>query len=85
LPKYRGPNPLPEILMNGETYSGVTWHLVTEKIDQGDILAQDKFKLELKDTIEDLKNKSFSIAGKLLYRLLDKFEEGTVNKVPLSL
>ena len=82
LPRYRGPNPLPEILINGETYSGATWHLVIEKIDQGDILAQEKFKIELKDTIEDLQKKSFSIAGKLLYRLLDNFEEGTVNKVP---
>ena len=55
---------------------------MTEKIDQGDILAQDKFKIELKDTIEDLEKISFSIAGKLLYRLLDKFKEGTVNKIP---
>ena len=82
LPKYRGPNPLPEILINGETYSGVTWHLVTEKIDQGDILAQEKFKIKLKDTIEDLQKKSFSIAGELLYGLFDEFEEGTVNKIP---
>lgn len=42
LPRYRGANPVAEQLTHREGELGVTLHLLSEKFDQGDILAQEK-------------------------------------------
>ncbi len=42
LPRYRGANPIVDQLASGEDELGVTLHLLNEKFDQGDILAQEK-------------------------------------------
>jgi len=45
LPKYRGPTPLFWQFKKGEENFGVTLHRVTEKFDQGNIIAQQKIKM----------------------------------------
>src|SRR5262245_23654959 len=40
LPQYRGPCPWKWTIVNGETITGATVHVVSEKVDAGDILAQ---------------------------------------------
>ena len=42
LPKYRGPNPYIRVIMNGETETGITFHLMDENLDTGPILLQKK-------------------------------------------
>jgi methionyl-tRNA formyltransferase len=75
LPRYRGPSPLGRILLNGETYSGATWHMVTNKLDQGDIAAQASFVIEPRDTVRDLLAKSLSLGIKMLQPLIRQIEE----------
>jgi len=50
LPKYRGPNPVLAQMLNGETESGITIHLVDEKIDTGPIVMQQKIPINDTDT-----------------------------------
>lgn len=40
LPKYRGPDPLPQQLAAGDSRFGVTLHLLDQRFDCGDIVAQ---------------------------------------------
>jgi methionyl-tRNA formyltransferase len=70
LPKYRGPSPLGHILLNEEKVSGVTWHRVSTRIDQGGILAQAQFEIDQRDTEADLDQKTTALAIRLLQPLL---------------
>jgi methionyl-tRNA formyltransferase len=45
LPRCRGAHPHYWALAKGEQYGGVTAHFMTEKIDNGDIIAQTKFSI----------------------------------------
>lgn len=82
LPRYRGPNPLGHILLNGEKISGITWHQMTTKIDQGDILAQETFPVELHYTLKDLETKSITLAIKTMGTLLEDIEKKLVHPNP---
>ena len=44
LPRYRGANPIAEQLAHKESELGVSLHLLSDKYDQGDILAQAKIR-----------------------------------------
>lgn len=57
LPKYRGRTPHVWSIINGETHSGVTSHLLTDKVDQGDIILQKKIIIAPEDTGYDLLKK----------------------------
>src|SRR3972149_2228147 len=46
LPKYRGAAPINWAIINGEKESGVTTFLLQEKIDTGNILLNEKVKIE---------------------------------------
>lgn len=62
LPKYRGGSPLNWQIINNEKYFGISLIKINEKIDEGDIIIDRKFKLLKKYKIEDLHsiaNKSF--------------------------
>ncbi len=65
LPKYRGPNPYMRVIMNGESETGITFHLMDENLDTGPILMQKKISILQGfngDTGETLKNKCCSLA-----------------------
>lgn len=76
LPKYRGPNPYAQVLFNDEKYTGVTFHLVSEKIDGGAILAQQDFKILESDDGESLRNKAAALASIMCKKLLTDIETG---------
>lgn len=82
LPRYRGPSPLGHILLNNEITSGATWHRMTNKIDQGDILAQEIFHLKPQYTMRDLGAKSLVLAIRMLGPLLKDIEEGRAQAQP---
>ncbi len=73
LPKYRGPNPYMRVIMNGETETGVTFHLMDENLDTGPILMQKRISVLQGfngDTGETLKNKCCSLAKTAIAELL---------------
>jgi len=82
LPRYRGPSPLGHILLNNEITSGATWHRMTKKIDQGDILVQETFRLKPQYTMRDLGAKSLVLAIRMLGPLLKDIEEGKAQAQP---
>ena len=50
IPEYRGGNVLQWAIVNGETEAGVTWHLMDEKVDHGQILKQGTVPILENDT-----------------------------------
>lgn len=57
LPKYRGRAPINWAMINGEKETGVTVHFLEEGIDTGNIIIQEKIKIEDDDYIEDVLEK----------------------------
>jgi methionyl-tRNA formyltransferase len=91
LPKYRGAAPIQRALMNGEAETGVTIFRLVEKLDAGDIIAQEKIKIEDADNYKTLTRRIFSTGGDLLIASLERIENGSVkftkqdeNKVTLA-
>ena len=82
LPKYRGPNPYAQVLFNDEKYTGVTFHLLSEKIDAGPILIQQDFKILDSDNGESLRNKASGLAFIICKKFLELNEIGFIIPEP---
>lgn len=41
------------VLLNGEEYTGVTFHRIDKGIDTGEIIAQQKIKIDYEDNCRD--------------------------------
>jgi methionyl-tRNA formyltransferase len=81
LPAYRGPNPYMQTILHGETYSGVTLHLMNEKFDSGAILSQEKVKILESDTSKELRQKIVRVARKLVTDLLVDLNEKIITPI----
>ena len=82
LPKYRGPNPYFWTIKNQEKVSGITFHLVDEKFDNGAILAQEEIKIYPSDTGESLKRRTVLTARGVACELLKNLSEDII--IPLQ-
>lgn len=71
LPRYRGPNPYLQTILNGETESGITLHLMNEKFDAGAILKQKPVKIYENDTSKELRERTIREARTLVKELLE--------------
>mgnify|MGYP001178879149 FL=1 len=69
LPQYGGLNACTWAIYNNESMHGVTWHYMSEKIDQGDIIAQSCFNISKTETAISLVMKSI-VEGVKLFRTL---------------
>ncbi len=82
LPRYRGRAPVNWVLVKGETETGVTLHLMTEKPDAGDIVGQVKVPIAFEDTALTLFGKMEKAAESLLSELLPRIAAGDVPSCP---
>jgi len=82
LPKYRGLLPIFHALMNGESSFGVTVHLMDEKLDNGDIVAQRAVPIGASDTLDSLYPKGFAAASELLGEAIEACGRGALVRRP---
>jgi|ETN01SMinimDraft_4_1059930.scaffolds.fasta_scaffold07316_4 methionyl-tRNA formyltransferase len=82
LPKYRGGSPLNWGIINGETEWGMTCFYLTPGLDDGDIIAQEKFPIEEYDTCKTLYDKAVESSIKMLKENLPKIANGTAERIP---
>lgn len=75
LPKGRGPWPLPYLVTKHKDASGVTFHLMEEEFDAGDILLQEKIYLDDSETLESLTFKAKLTAAHLAGVLANDFQK----------
>jgi methionyl-tRNA formyltransferase len=57
LPKYRGASPIESAILNNETETGITIQQMKFELDAGDILFQEKAKVDENETTTELRNK----------------------------
>jgi methionyl-tRNA formyltransferase len=82
LPRYAGSHATSWALLNGETRHAVTWHVLTGRIDAGDIVKQVPVDIEPDDTALTLNAKCFEAAVEGFRALLDDMEADAVAPRP---
>ncbi len=82
LPAYRGRAPINWVLVNGETQTGVTLHHMTEKPDDGDIIAQLPVDISREDTAASLGERMLETARALLEATLPLIRENQSARRP---
>ena len=68
LPKYRGGSPIQNQIINGETQSAVTIIEMTDKLDAGDILAQESISLD--GNIKEILKRLTRVGTRLTKRII---------------
>ncbi len=82
LPRYAGVNAPAWALMNGEEQFGITWHLMTAGIDDGDIVVGERFSVANDETLLTLNAKCFDAAISSFPRLMDALEQAPLSATP---
>jgi len=82
LPKNRGRLTPFWVLYKEEKETGVSIHFVEEGIDSGDIIVQEKYDVDKKDTFSSLVAKNYEIAPRAILKALDKLEKGEKDFIP---
>jgi len=75
LPKYRGPSPIQQAILNGDEISGITIIKMDEEVDHGPIIYQQQLELSDSDNFDTLSKKMFLEASKVLPKIIDDFIE----------
>lgn len=80
LPQYRGAAPINWAVINGEKETGVTTFKLQHTIDTGNILMQEKFSIDEKDTAGIVHDKMKQIGATLLVKTLKALCNGTLKE-----
>ena len=75
LPHYRGAAPINWAVINGESHTGVTTFIIDEKIDTGEILLQEKIKINDGDNAGIIHDKLMTLGAHLILKTIDGFNE----------
>ncbi|MGF7233004.1 methionyl-tRNA formyltransferase [Arachidicoccus sp.] len=82
LPQYRGAAPINWAVINGEKQTGVTTFKLQHAIDTGNILLQQEFPIEEKDTAGTVHDKMKSIGANLLVQTLKGLSNSSLSERP---
>lgn len=82
LPKYRGPSPIQNALLNGETETGITIMLMDEGVDSGDILMQEKVAILPEDNTQTLTERLSQKGAETLLKAIPLWIEQKIVPVP---
>ena len=85
LPRYGGPEPGFWMIKNGESVAGVTVHVMTEKIDAGDIVAQQELIIGENENAGELLQRQHYAAATLLIEAVNAMAQGTINPRPQNI
>lgn len=77
LPRYAGSHAAAWALRNKEGSHGVTWHVLDEKVDAGDILKQVSFPVSRGETPDSLSQKCYLMGIRTFRELIAELKLGT--------
>lgn len=78
LPKYRGRTPHVWAIINNETETGITAHIISEGCDEGDIVYQEKIKIDSHSTGADILNKYVDIYPSIILKVMKDIEADNI-------
>jgi methionyl-tRNA formyltransferase len=81
LPMYAGFAPINWAIARGETVTGVTIHAMTDGVDEGEIVVQERLVIAPDDTATTIFHKMTPIARRLVKLALQQVESGTATLV----
>lgn len=82
LPRHRGPDPLFWVYRCGDTHTGVTVHLLSDRLDAGDIVAQQTIPVEPGLPGDVLEARCAELGADLLVRVVAQAATGTLRPHP---
>jgi methionyl-tRNA formyltransferase len=82
LPRYRGPTPILSAIINRDTETGITIQRISEGMDAGDILLQERLPLNGRETTASLSEIMAQKAAELLPVALRGIADGTLQAIP---
>jgi methionyl-tRNA formyltransferase len=82
LPKYRGPTPIPQTILNRDAETGITIQILAAEMDSGDILLQERIPLIGRETTAGLSETVSRRAAALLPEALEGIAAGTFSGRP---
>jgi natural product biosynthesis luciferase-like monooxygenase protein len=78
LPGYSGLNTPAWAILNGETAHGITWHLMTDRIDRGHLLVERVVPIEPEETSLTLNAKCFAAGMETFEEVLKSIVDGNI-------
>lgn len=78
LPQYRGAAPINHVIINGEKETGLTTFLLDKEIDTGEILLQEKIKIEDDDNAGSLHDKLMLLGNAMIVNTIRMIEEDKI-------
>jgi phosphoribosylglycinamide formyltransferase-1 len=78
LPAFPGKDAYGDAFAYGVQTSGVTIHFVDEKVDHGPILAQESFKRQPEDSLEDFRARGLAVEHTLYPAILEQIVQDTI-------
>lgn len=82
LPKYRGPAPIQNAILNGDMETGISIIKLDNKMDHGPIVAQEKYSLNQTETYADLSEKLSTLGAKLLLKTIPDYLKNKIELKP---
>ncbi len=82
LPRYRGAAPIQWAIMNGETETGVTTFFIDEKMDNGEMLLQERVAIGENETAGELHDRMAIIGAEVLVETVTQLAEGRLQSHP---
>ncbi len=71
LPRWRGAAPIQRALLTGDKQTGVGIMKMDEGLDTGDLLIEEKIKIEVNENLKSLTNKLSNLSSKLIIKSID--------------
>lgn len=85
LPAYGGFAPINWAIVCGEEEAGLTAHLMSEELDHGDILVQERLPIAFTDTATDVVQRVFALLGPVTLAALDRLADPDFKPQPQDL
>ena len=82
LPRHRGADPVFWTYFHDERETGVTVHWLTQGVDDGDVVLQERIPIERGTPRRELEVALGMLAGRLLARAIDQLERGAATRTP---
>ncbi|OGH02229.1 MAG: hypothetical protein A2798_03855 [Candidatus Levybacteria bacterium RIFCSPHIGHO2_01_FULL_37_17] len=79
LPKYRGPSPIQQAILNGDEKTGVSIIKLDEQMDHGPVLTAEERQISPDDTAQSLYEILFREGARLLIDVIELYVGGEIN------
>ena len=81
LEAYRGAAPINRVIMDGQSFTGVTVMYMDEGLDTGDMMISEKIAIDEEETFGSLSQKICQSGGELIVKALELLEKGNAPRV----